>query len=52
MKSLDEYRTFAVRGADRKEMPHCVSDIPVAATRGPHCTSTIEDNAPNAPADE
>jgi len=28
-----------------KKCPHCVSDIPIAATRCPHCTSALSDDA-------
>lgn len=28
-----------------KKCPFCVSDVPVQATRCPHCTSTLEDTA-------
>lgn len=31
-----------------KKCPYCLSDIPVQATRCPHCTSVLEENAGEA----
>jgi large conductance mechanosensitive channel len=33
-----------------KKCPHCVSDVPVEATRCPHCTSDLSDDVPSSEA--
>lgn len=47
VKSVNRMRRKQESPADTKDCPFCLSSIPVAATRCPHCTSQLE-AAPSA----
>ena len=41
-KDVIEYKKSLDKIKDEKKCPYCKSDIPLEATRCPHCTSSIE----------
>jgi len=49
LRRMGEAEAEAAEQATEKDCPFCRSQIPLAATRCPHCTSTLEDTAVPAP---
>lgn len=42
VKALNAMRRDEEEEVTTKECPHCLSEVPLAATRCPHCTSQLE----------
>ncbi len=49
LRRMGEAEAEAAEQATEKDCPFCRSQIPLAATRCPHCTSLLEDTAVPAP---